>query len=597
MSSGSSQQRKPRFAGCYVRTGPTTSDAMAKKKRSRSAKPETPVELPPAPASNTSVESTSRNSPTEIESEQPGNDAKSDRPVAVPREEFQSKTISNAFRETHTARRARLGLPVNDNDPTFMMVELNLHHAKGLSGAEARFIELFRRGLPDADLPQKIAETYYRCRMTVRQAEQLTKTDQHDLNDPQVFNDPRDRAIYHIWPDFRVLPLIDQSIAIIKADAARRSYDAAGEQITWAVIDSGIDKNHPHFAHYDNLGGDVADLHWDFTLPDIDPAVRADPAQQATLDAEVQKRIDGALVDTVGHGTHVAGILAGGLHPSDLGKFTICVGRRTESAIEERSVSDASRLSGVAPRTKLVSLKVLADGMDSSSTVIRALQHVRQRINGEGKIRRVHGVNLSLGYEFDARWFACGQSPICVEVDRLVRSGVVVVVAAGNTGYGNLSSSEGITSSGMALTINDPGNAVLAITVGSTHRNSPYTYGVSYFSSKGPTGDGRLKPDLVAPGERITSCAVGKYRDALASLPSAKSAGKDIATYLDDSGTSMAAPHVSGAIAAFLSIRREFIGRPDDVTRIFLETATSLKREPYFEGRGLVDLMRAIQSV
>ena len=52
-----------------------------------------------------------------------------------------------------------------------------------------------------------------------------------------------------------------------------------------------------------------------------------------------------------------------------------------------------------------------------------------------------------------------------------------------------------------------------AITVGSTHRDCPHTYGVSYFSSKGPTGDGRIKPDLVAPGERIVSCAAGRRAD------------------------------------------------------------------------------------
>jgi serine protease AprX len=67
--------------------------------------------------------------------------------------------------------------------------------------------------------------------------------------------------------------------------------------------------------------------------------------------------------------------------------------------------------------------------------------------------------------------------------------------------------------------------------------------------------------------------------------------------YVEDSGTSMAAPHVSGVIAAFLSIRREFIGRPDEVKRIFTESATSLGRERYFQGAGLIDLMRAIQSV
>jgi subtilisin family serine protease len=176
-------------------------------------------------------------------------------------------------------------------------------------------------------------------------------------------------------------------------------------------------------------------------------------------------------------------------------------------------------------------------------------------------------------------------------VDKLVRSGVVVVVAAGNTGYGAIQpASAGPMNAGFDITINDPGNADMAITVGSTHRDMPHIYGVSYFSSKGPTGDGRLKPDLVAPGEKIISCAAGKMLEAVRS---------DIGDceYLEDSGTSMAAPHVSGVIAAFLSVRREFIGRPEEVKKIFLSTATDLKRERYFQGHGLVDLMRAIQSV
>ena len=59
----------------------------------------------------------------------------------------------------------------------------------------------------------------------------------------------------------------------------------------------------------------------------------------------------------------------------------------------------------------------------------------------------------------------------------------------------------------------------------------------------------------------------------------------------------MAAPHVSGAIARFLSIRREFIGQAEECKQIFLSTATDLKRDRYFQGSGLVDLMRAIQSV
>jgi serine protease AprX len=68
-------------------------------------------------------------------------------------------------------------------------------------------------------------------------------------------------------------------------------------------------------------------------------------------------------------------------------------------------------------------------------------------------------------------------------------------------------------------------------------------------------------------------------------------------SYFENSGTSMAAPHVSGAVAAFLSIRSEFKGEAEKVKQIFTSTATDLGRDRYFQGAGLVDLMRAIQSV
>jgi subtilisin family serine protease len=245
----------------------------------------------------------------------------------------------------------------------------------------------------------------------------------------------------------------------------------------------------------------------------------------------------------------------------------------------------------------VISVRVLdQNGNGRSSDVIRALAYIRERLNDNPKLLRVHGVNLSVGYEFDAEMFACGQSPLCAEVNRLVQSGVVVVAAAGNTGYGTVGAMVRATKVGLSNTINDPGNADDAITVGATHRDSPHTFGVSYFSSKGPTGDGRLKPDLVAPGERISSCGAGR-RLAEAITSSGEKRNKRTAYYMEDSGTSMAAPHVSGAVAAFLSIRREFIGRPQEVKRVFTSTATPLGRERYFEGHGLVDLIRAIQSV
>ena len=116
------------------------------------------------------------------------------------------------------------------------------------------------------------------------------------------------------------------------------------------------------------------------------------------------------------------------------------------------------------------------------------------------------------------------------------------------------------------------------ITVGSTHRTMPHNYGVSYFSSRGPTGDGRTKPDLIAPGERIDSCSLNGYYETM-------------------DGTSMAAPHVSGAAALLLGRHRELIGQPARVKEILCSTATDLGREPRFQGRGMVDVLRAIQSV
>ncbi len=403
------------------------------------------------------------------------------------------------------------------------------------------------------------------------------------------------RALYQIWEDFKVHPLITATIATVKADAARTAFRAGGREIVWAVIDSGIEKDHEHFKEHDNLGnleGYHAQWHRDFT---------SDKPSSSN---------GSALKDEYGHGTHVAGIIAGEVlaprrrQPKD-SLFPNPAIRAYQRILSPKSTADRREvatsaiplqtLSGMAPHTRLVSLRVLnAEGSGEVSSIISALNWI-QEINGYGRRIQIHGVNLSVGYPFDAEWFACGQSQLCVEVDRLVRSGVVVVVAAGNRGYGQLASTqqEENRMGGLALSISDPGNADLAITVGSTHREMPHVYGVSYFSGKGPTGDGRLKPDLLAPGEKIISCGVGKLLKK--NQPDDPKARRP--NYIEFSGTSMAAPHVSGCIASFLSVKREFIGRPDRVKEVFLATATDLGRERSFQGAGLVDLMRAIQYV
>ena len=407
-------------------------------------------------------------------------------------------------------------------------------------------------------------------------------------------------AIYRIWPDFEVKALLYKSVSTIKADAALNSFSTTGDKIVWAVMDSGIDALHPHFATFDNLNlSEVSLRHRDLTAP----------ADQPEDDNEL-----GALIDRYGHGTHVAGIIAGS-RTAEQGDIVARTRYRDEAGNVKEQTDQPPRIAGIAPRCKLLSLKVLDDeGNGRASSLIAAIAEI-QRINGYGRYLRVHGVNMSVGYDFEPEWFACGQSPLCVEVNRLVKSGVMVVVAAGNTGYGFAqSAARGTVPAGLGLTINDPGNADLAMTVGSTHRDMPHVYGVSYFSSKGPTGDGRAKPDLVAPGEKIVSCATSwsatpdaaqlgvlKQRVTQWADPPApattKRPAKVAAQYKEDSGTSMAAPHVSGAIAAFLSVRREFIGEPEKVKEVFVSTATDLKRDRYFQGTGLVDLMRAIQSV
>lgn len=442
-----------------------------------------------------------------------------------------------------------------------------------------------------------------------------------ELDEQQAQNAPSKRLIFRIWPDFAVSKLTYKSVSTVKADAARISFSAFGENIVWAVVDSGIDGNHPHFTKYQNLKLPKPLEHWNFTTSGT------------------------ALSDEFGHGTHVAGIIAGGLFKGDHIKQKAAAGKEATTVEEtdtlsavapaERAVAviesadsaqettpvreqtkaprariraaakrrdqegevtydplSLSSITGMAPKCKLVSLKVLdANGQGKVSQIIAALEQVQQ-VNAYGRNIQIHGVNLSVGYEFEPEWFACGQSPLCVEVDLLARSGVVVVVAAGNTGYGfNNDKFKGMVSAGLDLTINDPGNAERAITVGATHRESPHKYGVSYFSSKGPTGDGRLKPDVVAPGEKILSCAAGEARRK------AEGKFKQTCDYVEDSGTSMAAPHVSGVIAAFLSVRSEFIGKSEEIKEIFLSSATDLKRDRNFQGHGIVDLMRAIQSV
>jgi serine protease AprX len=391
-------------------------------------------------------------------------------------------------------------------------------------------------------------------------------------DDFEVFN-----LVYKVWLDAKIEPQIYVSSRTVKCDAARVAFKSAGRDIVWAVADTGVAR-HSHFRKYGNLDLPGGLRHWDFTQKSQDPKISA----------------DGALSDTVGHGTHVAGIIAGATEVEKRRRKdairTIRIKRmqRSNEQVPAEDLSPPLEIQSLAPECKIMSLKVLAKEDEGKvSRILAAIGYI-QLLNGHGRHLKIHGVNISLGYPVDPASFAAGQSPLCREVDRLAKSGVVVVVAAGNGGSGPQQVGKLTVQTAYVSSIADPGNAEFAITVGSTHRERPHSYGVSFFSAKGPTSDGRMKPDLVAPGELIVSCEIPRPGEPV---------DPNVAVFREDTGTSMAAPHVSGAIAAFLSVRREFQGRPEEVKELFMRNATSLGRQAEYQGAGLIDLMRTLQAI
>lgn len=415
---------------------------------------------------------------------------------------------------------------------------------------------------------------------------------------------------------------LQNSVPCTKADAGRRLFEIDGSAIKWAVLDSGIDARHPAFRKIEKTGNKPGGIFknaflnanggvvnntrivatYDFTnfrkliseittkpkgaklLTDLPTGDRDDRSlsenkKKDSIEKLVTALNDGRMLDWSvlepllriphneklykspqhPHGTHVAGIIGAGL---------------PEGADTDGNLV----LMGMCPGINLYDFRVLdKDGRGDEFNIIAALQFIRWINQYEGLT--IHGINLSMSLNHDVETYACGHTPVCVSANRLVDEGVVVVAAAGNQGQSVYQSDSGNASQGFrTVNITDPGNAEEVITVGATHRNEPHRYGVSYFSSKGPTGDGRVKPDLVAPGEKIYSSVLDNGIDAM-------------------DGTSMAAPHVSGAAALLMSKHRELVGRPRRIKDILCKTATDLGRERYFQGHGMIDVLRAIQSV
>src|SRR5271166_1317963 len=239
---------------------------------------------------------------------------------------------------------------------------------------------------------------------------------------------------------------------------------------------------------------------------------------------------DATTADAYGHGTHVAGILAGNGSDSTGGRFFYTI-------------------RGIAPSVHIVSLRVLdQNGAGSDSAVIAAIQQAIQ----PKEFYNIRVINLSIGRNITDSYTA---DLLCQAVRKAWEAGLVVVVAAGNGGRDNSQNSSGYG------TITAPGNSPYVITVGAMNTMSTLSRTddkIASYSSKGPTLiDHIVKPDLVAPGNQILSLrAAGSTLDQAdpnnrvpLSVYSTGASDTNSADYFMLSGTSMAAPMVSGAAA------------------------------------------------
>lgn len=241
--------------------------------------------------------------------------------------------------------------------------------------------------------------------------------------------------------------------------------------------------------------------------------------------------------DDDGHGTHVAGIVAG------------------------NGFSSKGKYMGIAPDANIVGVKVLGgDGGGSISDVIAGVQWVIQ--NREKYNIKV--MTLSLGTKPKGSYT---EDPLCKAVHMAVDSGITVVVAAGNSGPN-------------PSTITSPAISPKVITVGACDdrkASNSKNITIANFSSRGPTPDGLKKPDILAPGVGINSLAnkQGEYHTL--------------------SGTSMATPVVAGCAALLYESNPNIT--PGAIKETLLSNTHSLGLKPEEQGNGVLNIRNIANKI
>ena len=298
-----------------------------------------------------------------------------------------------------------------------------------------------------------------------------------------------------VWPDLPVHTWLDVSVPLIGAPQVWAA-GYTGKGVVVAVVDTGVDVNHP------------------------------DLAGRVTLTKDFSGE---GFKDNHGHGTHVAGISAG------------------------NGTASGGKYKGVAPEATIYAAKVLkGDGSGLMSDVMAGVEWAVQQ--------HAQVINLSLGSDGSCD----GTDAMSATCDAAVDQGVMLCVAAGNAGPNY-------------YTVGSPGCARKVLTVGASDDND----NVTSFSSRGPTADKRLKPEILFPGYHIIACRA-----------SGTSMGTTVdSNYTEASGTSMATPHAAGVCALLLQAKPTLT--PQAIKDLLVGSAKMLQADLWTYGYGRGDVYQA----
>ncbi len=439
-------------------------------------------------------------------------------------------------------RQNRLGVNARKTSPATRLNRVTLPSAEVAAEEKQSFIVQMNRTLPDVVIQEKLAL------LGGRISQHVGSTGLVIIEAPRaaIRQIAAESGINYVSPDRLIAATVSGHVERVsgREDMLRLSGcdKISGSDMNVAVLDSGLWEEHH------SIGGRVL-TSVDFTGEGI------------------------TKYDPFGHGTHVASLVAGTPHVAK------------------------GAYGGLAPGAKVANLRVLnSQGQGSVSWALSAINWLL----ANGAKNKIRVVNMSFG---GAAVDSYKNDPLCLAVRKLVNSGVVVVVAAGNDGK----DSHGKKIYGR---IHSPGNEPSAITVGASNDMGTSLRsddGVATYSSRGPTRssyvdskgvrryDNLIKPDLLATGNKLVAAAAeSNYLIRNYPNTNANVASKANHNQMSMSGTSMSSPVVAGAAALILQANPSLT--PNLVKAILMYTAQPLKGYSMFEqGAGLLNVAGAVQ--